>query len=84
MDYSVQMRTTSHRRQLRLFAIATQEHITNSIGADLQMQILHLLQQPALSFFIQRTVGKAGNALFTVRKSSQDLQKLSYTFMIYL
>ena len=48
------------------------------------MQILHLLQQPALSFFIQRTVGKAGNALFTVRKSSQALQKLSYTFMIYL
>ena len=73
MDYSVQMRTTSHRRQLRLFAIATQEHITHSIGADLQMQILHLLQQPALSFFIQRTVGKTGNALFTVRKSSQTL-----------
>ena len=73
MDYSVQMRTASHRRHLRLFAIATQEHITHSIGADLQMQILHLLQQPALSFFIQWTVGKTGNALFTVRKSSQAL-----------
>lgn len=73
MDNSVQMRACGYRRQQLLFAIATQEHITHSIGADLQMQILHLLQQPALSLFIQRTVGKAGNALFTVRKRSQAL-----------
>ena len=70
---SVQMRTASHRRHLRLFALAAQEYITHSISADLQMQILHLLQQPALSLFIQRTVGQAGNTLFTVRKSSQAL-----------
>ena len=67
------MRASGHRRQLRLFALTTQKNIAHSIGAYLQMQILHLLQQPALSLFIQRTVGKTGNALFTVRKSSQAL-----------
>ena len=73
MDNSVKMRTAGHRRQLRLFAIATQKNIANSICTDLQLQILHLLQQPALSFFIKRTVGQAGNSLRTVRKSSQAL-----------
>ena len=73
MDNSVQMRTAGHRRQLRLFALATQKNIAHSICTDLQLQILHLLQQPSLSLFIKRTVGKAGNALFTIRKSSQAL-----------
>ena len=57
MDNSVQMRTAGHRRQLGLFAFAAQKYVANSICTDLQLQILHLLQQPALSLFIQRTVG---------------------------